>query len=97
MMFPKAERLRQRKMRLARQYATARKACVDAVWTRAEHCCESCGRWVVRPRDTDNPFAVGHVHETVPRSLGGDPTNPDDCRLLCVECHYRAHRVIGDL
>ena len=27
------------------------------------------------------------VHEEPPRSLGGDPYDPDQCHLLCRKCH----------
>ncbi len=84
------------KARTVRQFAKLRKACVDAVWKRAEHQCEYCGYWVWKPSETDQAFRVGHVHELIPRSQGGDPTNPDECKLACPPCHFNgpsgAHR-----
>jgi hypothetical protein len=41
--------------------------------------------------------SLGHVDEIVPKSLGGDPTDPGNCRLLCHGCHFSgpsgAHRI----
>jgi hypothetical protein len=30
----------------------------------------------------------GDVNEIVPKSLGGDPTDPLNCELVCGACHY---------
>lgn len=83
---------RQDKASQAYQNAKARKACVEAVWARADGCCEYCGRFVWR----SSAFApaVGHVHEALARSLGGDPANPQHAKLTCSECHMPngAHR-----
>ena len=93
---PKPEPLKRVKARTLRQHAAARKACVDAVWTRADHCCEVCRRWVKRPRETDDVLQVGHVDEILPRSLGGSDTDVENCRLTCYRCHFSgpsgAHR-----
>jgi 5-methylcytosine-specific restriction endonuclease McrA len=95
-MYPKPEAHAKVKARQLRTYARDRQACVVAVWTRAQHRCEYCGRWVEKPRETDDPFKAGHVHERIARSQGGDPTNPDDCVLSCHPCHFNgpsgAHR-----
>lgn len=32
------------------------------------------------------------VHEPLTRARGGDPTDPDQCVLLCARCHAWAHR-----
>jgi hypothetical protein len=91
---PKPESLARKKSKAQRVKAQARKACVDRVWARAQGQCEACGFLVYRPSmGAPWAFMFGHVHETKPRSLGGDPTNPRHCRLLCVECHARAHRL----
>jgi hypothetical protein len=55
-----------------------------------------CGT-LLRPANTARTRReVGHVHEIVPRSLGGDATDPDNCLLLCPGCHFNgpsgAHR-----
>jgi len=36
---------------------------------------------------------VGHVHERVKRSQGGDASDPENCVLLCVTCHLAAHGI----
>ena len=85
---------KQEKARRDRQDAKARKACVDAVWARANSKCEYCGRMVSRPGGTSFWLDVGHVHEERARSLGGDHTDPSGCKLTCVGCHMPsgAHR-----
>lgn len=95
---------RQQKARQQRQDAKARKACVEAVWTRArmkdgwlpdsEYAqCEQCGDIVWRDGVL---YFSGHVHEKRARSLGGNPHDPDQCELLCYSCHFNgpsgAHR-----
>ena len=90
-MFAKPEPRRRVKARTDRQKAKARKDCVSLVWARANNRCQDCGRHVCKPRETDNPFDVGHVHEVIPRSRGGDPTDPEQCILACVKCHTRRH------
>lgn len=81
------------------QHAKARKACVDAVWDRERVTvyvarCQGCRR-IVR-RDVEAAFVRGHVHEKRARSLGGNPHDPDQCLLLCHDCHFNgpsgAHR-----
>lgn len=73
------------------QAAKARKACVEAVWKRANSLCEYCGRFVRRTRFW---LDSGHVHEVRARSLGGNPHDPKHCKLACVQCHFPsgAHR-----
>jgi hypothetical protein len=92
-MYPKPTPRRKLKAQTAYQNARARKACVDAVWTRAQHRCEQCHQWVLKPSETDQPLSVGHVHEVIPRSRGGSATDPNNCRLLCVRHHAEAHHL----
>jgi hypothetical protein len=92
-MYPKPEAHAKVKARQLRTYARDRQACVVAVWTRAQHRCEQCHQWVLKPSETDQPLSVGHVHEDPPRSRGGDPTDPASCVLLCVKCHAEAHHL----
>jgi hypothetical protein len=99
---PKPERRAKAKARADRRAAKARQACIEAVWTRAGGRCEwvtdgvRCGAPLLRLSDFFR--RVGQVDE-YPRSRaqGGDPTNPEDCRLHCYDHHYggpsHAHRV----
>ena len=82
---------RQEQARKARQQAKARRICTDAVWSRAGGRCESCGCPVQRGGTYWR--VIGHVHEIVPRSRGGDPTDPATCVLVCPSCHRQAHGV----
>ena len=54
-----------------------------------------CGAYVKRASTYFRE--VGHVDEKIPRSQGGDPTDPENCRLLCHDCHFSgpsgAHRI----
>lgn len=90
----------QQKAHQQRADAKARRACTDAVWKRSgavpfdggeASWCEQCKAFVVRGGRPS--LRLGHVHEWKPRSLGGDPTDPDGCVLLCVRCHQEAHRL----
>lgn len=63
-----------------------RSQCRAVVSKRAGSCCERCGRWVSDDRPEWHPQRA-HVNEKVPRSLGGDPTDPMNCELLCQACH----------
>lgn len=58
--------------------------------------CRRCGRKVyLKVADAPHELAVGHVHEWVFRSLGGDDRDPTNCLLLCSSCHpdVQEHRV----
>ena len=81
------------KARAKRQKAKARAICLEVVWGRARGRCESCSLKVWRVLETDDPRLVGHVHEILPRSLGGDPTDPEQTILLCPKCHAAAHHL----
>lgn len=87
--FPKPEPRRRVKARVREAQATKRRACVLAVWERAKWRCEKCGRFL--KQSSVWWFEIGHVHEVVPRSRGGDPTDPANCALLCPLCHKQAH------
>jgi len=90
-MFSKPTPQRRVKEKTARQLAGARKRCVDAVWKRDARECQRCGYWLYKHTETDQVFKVGHVHEIISRSRGGDPTDPSNCVLLCPKCHEQAH------
>jgi hypothetical protein len=74
-----------------RRQAGARQACVEVVWQRAGGRCEWCGYLVYRPADAPSALRIGHVHEPGKRSHGADPTDPEQCVLVCVSCHMAAH------
>ena len=85
-MFPKPESWRTVKAREDRQQAQRRSVCVEQVWQRDRAACVLCGR-SVRRCATVFSADIGEVDELVPRSLGGDPVDPQNCRLLCAQCH----------
>src|SRR5678809_897648 len=93
---PKPEPHWKARDRTRRQREAARQIAADATWSRADHQCEVCGRWVKRPKDTVYPFEMGHIDEILPRSLGGSDTDTKNLRLLCHDCHFSgpsgAHR-----
>jgi len=76
------------KARTQRQHAAARAKCITAVWKRSENHCELCHRYVQHPRLSEWWVGWGHVDEIIPLWLGGDDTDPDNCRLLCHQCHF---------
>lgn len=92
---------RQDRARRDRQDAKARRICTDAVWARQGDAvegwgnCELCLAFVLRASESHHN--LGHVDEILPRSLGGDSTDPANCRLLCHDCHFSgpsgAHRL----
>lgn len=63
-----------------------RAQCCAVVFTRAGGRCQRCGR-IVSTTAWEGDVRRAHVNEMVPRSRGGDPTNPDHCELLCQGCH----------
>lgn len=58
--------------------------------------CRRCGRRVyLKIADAPHELAVGHVHEWIHRSLGGDPLDKFNTILLCSECHKKLHGEVG--
>lgn len=58
--------------------------------------CRCCGRKVyLKIADAPHELAVGHVHEWIPRSLGGDPLDRFNCLLLCSDCHPKIQGTLG--
>lgn len=89
---PKPEPRAPQKARSDRVSREARARCVLAVFAREFGRCESCDRSVLHKNNPHaTPFNLGHVHEDPPRSLGGDPTDPNQAHLLCASCHAQAH------
>jgi 5-methylcytosine-specific restriction endonuclease McrA len=73
-----------RKAKAVRRLSRAQ--CVRKVYMRERMHCQRC-RFALSlecyPPDPRYP----HVNEMVPRSKGGDPCDPDNCELLCGDCH----------
>lgn len=84
---PKPEPRSRAKRRKDYQHAKDRAACVAEVYERDRLCCRCCLKVLVKPFATDNVFQWAHVHELVPKSLGGDDTEPSNCYVLCHRCH----------
>lgn len=79
---------KQRAAAKARAYAVKRAACRKAVYARAEGCCERCGvPLILEISFVRHEFEIAHIDEIVPRSLGGDPTDPANGQCLCFRCH----------
>lgn len=68
----------------------SRAICRSIVFLRENSRCQRCGVFVSDdvPEWADNR---AHVHERLPRSLGGDPLNPDEC-LTVVQALSRRKR-----
>lgn len=50
--------------------------------------CRKCGKKVwLKVSEAPHVLAIGHVHEWLKRSLGGDPLDRLNCLLLCAKCH----------
>lgn len=94
LLFPKGPTRKQERAGRQLQETLDREACVAAVFLRERGVCEGerCFARLKRAHEAGaTEFNVGHVHEVVPRSKGGDPTDPANCRLLCWRCHPEAH------
>lgn len=64
-----------------------RDKCRKIVIGRDRQCCRACLEWI--------PLDQCQVHEHPPRSLGGDPFAPEECVLLCRECHTGTFGIHG--
>lgn len=53
------------------------------LWKRAGGKCEKCHKLP--------DFRGLSKHEIKSRAQGGDPTDPDNCQLLCGNCHSEVH------
>lgn len=90
--WPKGLTAKERRRSKVTAFQAARKACVSAVFARESSKCEACHRVVLHCQQHGvTIFNAGHVHEEPHRSLGGDPTDPGHCHLLCPQCHHEAH------
>ncbi len=83
---PKPDRCSTLKKRKERQHRLTRFQVRQLVFRREHGQCQRCGRLVT---DDCWPWEDrrAHVNEIVPRSLGGDPLDPDNCELTCRPCH----------
>ena len=66
-----------------RQQMLQEKEVKQQLLIRAGNKCEECGSF--------GDFRGLSKHEIKPRSRGGDPTDPLNCRILCGDCHDKAH------
>lgn len=90
--FPKGEARKAQKERRKRENQKRRNLCIDAVFARDRSTCQKCGAYVAHKRDPwCTEHNIGHVHEIVPRSLGGSPFDPANCLLLCGTHHRMIH------
>lgn len=86
---PKPERAERKakKKKAERVRALTRAQVRQIVFTRAHGRCERCQRCVsfdVLPYKDER----AQVNENPPRSLGGDPLDPNQCELTCRACHF---------
>jgi len=94
LLFPKGPTRKHEKAARCRVEREAREACVRAVLLRENARCVTCRARLKHATDpTATESNVGHVHEITSRALGGDPTDPTNCVLLCWRCHPQAHRL----
>ena len=92
LLFPKGPTRRQEKARRAVDDRAARDACVREVFRLYRSRCGRCAKPVKPKTDPSvTEFSIGHTHEIVLRSRGGDPNDPNNCELLCLRCHGVAH------
>ena len=84
---PKPEKGSSRRKRLTLRLKLG-KQMRDAVWLRANGCCEVCGKGpLFRGPDILHPRA-GHVaHNSGRRVAPADKFNPDAAKLKCRDCH----------
>ena len=89
---PKPEPWKKVKARRKRERIERRRDCRAQVFARDGGRCIKCRRRLaLLLQDAAHEFDVAHIHEVKLRSLGGDPTDPDNCVTLCHECHRDAH------
>jgi 5-methylcytosine-specific restriction endonuclease McrA len=91
---PKPEPRKRVKARRQRARMTARKSCRAARFQRAGGCCEVCGRPVkLHVSEARSVWEIANVHEVKPRSLGGSAVDVTNTKVLCLDCHRKAHRL----
>jgi 5-methylcytosine-specific restriction endonuclease McrA len=77
------------KRALERVFDLERAKCRETVYKRDGGCCVRCGTPLkLHPSDEGADwYNVANINEIRPRSLGGNPLDPDQCNTLCAECH----------
>jgi len=91
---PKPEPYKRVKARRRRIFAKARKVARAERYARDGGCCVRCGVPLkLNPLDEGADwFNVANINEKRPRSLGGNPLNPDEQNTLCAGCHTGSGR-----
>lgn len=87
---PKGDRfaVKAERRRLRREHGTKRDRLRARIYYLDGGHCRKCGRHVyLKVKDAPHELAVGHVDEWIPRSLGGDDLEEENCLLYCAECH----------
>lgn len=85
------------KARRERKWREERKAARAERYRRDEGKCVRCGKHLfLNPSDEGADwYNVANINEIRPRSLGGDPLNPDGQETLCADCHTGKGRHIA--
>jgi 5-methylcytosine-specific restriction endonuclease McrA len=89
--YPKPERRAKTTRRRTRQRRQTRAEVRRIVFLRERGHCQRCGRRVRVDVEAWRPDRA-HVNERVPRSRGGSPFDPENCELLCRDCHLPGGR-----
>ena len=94
---PKPEPHKRVKARLKRLWQKARQRSREMRYERDGGCCVRCGRPLkLKPSDEGADWwNVANINEVRPRSLGGDPLNPDEQTTLCAACHTGSGRHVA--
>ena len=94
---PKPEPYKRVKARRTRAWAKARKAARTTRYALDGGCCVRCGTPLkLHPSDEGADFFnVANINETRPRSLGGNPLDPDGQTTLCARCHTGSGRHVA--
>lgn len=91
---PKPEPRKRVKARRKRVFAKARKAARTERYTRDGGRCVRCKKPLYLNANEEGAdwFNVANINEKRPRSLGGDPLDPNGQSTLCAKCHTGSGR-----
>lgn len=94
---PKPEPWKRVKARRQRLKAAGRKTCREIVYARDGGRCVDCAKLLyLNPSDEGADwYNVANINEIIPRSLGGDPNDPDNCNTKCAGCHTGTGRHVA--